>query len=475
MGNFKEVNVRKHKRTHPKDQHKRVNVRRHNRKIRHLPVFDDQQANLMAGKAPSTAENWGDGFGVMSAYKRPVVVYVGEWKDIREDLDQHYDKLNNSMYATYTETGLPGLPGEGTVVIWRDGKKARATLIPTDKKGRVSEPIAAERLMDEADGDRGGRYRNVMVDFSETAKVQSDLKSMDKKERAQVYRWFVHPNESDVKGLDNKFSDLKEILSRGKSKKRHIIIAGGTKEERENIAKHIDQAFTIKEKKVLAGTLIKIAPAGRGVAGYYSQRRDWNGKPVGAATICIDPDYTDESGVIVHECIHALREHDKSRKGGMKHVTTYIGKDKDLEESMTEAETRSRQKPFQTESAGYYGYVKSVDGKSKGEMQTEDRVTINDIDLKKHTPKERNKRGKRAISATRKNYPKTHISKLKMAGDAEAIDSFYEAEKQDGSKELIQTYQPRGGKKADAAEKKALKRDSKVLYEWRDGKKVRVE
>jgi hypothetical protein len=159
----------------------------------------------------------------------------------------------------------------------------------------------------------------------------------------------------------------------------------------------------------------------------------------------------------------------------MKHVTSYVGKDKDLEESMTEAETRSRQKPFAPETAGYYGYVKVPDGKSKSDMQTEDRVTINQIDLKKHTAKERNKRGKRAISSTRKNYPKTHISKLKMAGDAEAIDSFYEAEKVDGSKEHIQTYQPRGGSKADAAEKKALKKDTKILYEWKDGKKVKVE
>jgi len=473
---YREVNVRKHDRTHPKDHNRKVNVKRHQRKLRHLPVFDEQRVNLMAGEVPgSGTENWGDGYGVMSAYKRPIVVYVGEWKDIKEDLEIHYEKLNNMMYATYTETGLPGLPGEGTVVIWRDGKKARATLIPTDKKGRVSEPIAAERLMDEADGDRGGRYRNVMVDFSETARVQADLTYTDKKERAKAYRWFVHPNESDVKGLDNKFSDLREIVSRGRSKKRHIIIAGGTKQERQNIANHIDKAFTVKEKKILAGTLIKISPAGRGVAGYYSQRRDWNGKPVGAPTICIDPDYTDESGVIVHECIHALREHDTSRKGGLKHVKDYIGKDKDMEESMTEAETRSRQKPFEPETAGYYGYVKATEGKSKSDMQTEDRITINQIDLKKYTARERNKRGKRAIKATRKNYPKTHISKMKMAGNAEAVDSFYEAEKHDGTKESVQTYQPKGGKKADAAEQKALKRDVKVLYEWKDGKKVRVK
>ena len=71
---YREVNVRKHDRTHPKDNNRTVNVRKHNRKIRHLPVFDEQKANLMAGKAPTGPENWGDGFGVLSGYKRPVVV-----------------------------------------------------------------------------------------------------------------------------------------------------------------------------------------------------------------------------------------------------------------------------------------------------------------------------------------------------------------------------------------------------------------
>ena len=63
--------------------------------------------------------------------------------------------------------------------------------------------------------------------------------------------------------------------------------------------------------------------------------------------------------------------------------------------------------------------MKTPEGKSKADLQTEDRITINQIDLKKHTARERNKRGKRAISSTRKNYPKTHISKMKMAGDAD--------------------------------------------------------
>jgi len=363
------------------------------------------------------------------------------------------------------------------VYIRRKGKWFHFFIPKTDVHGRIPLPMAAERLIDVADGDREGRTRRVSVDFLETAKIRAQIKSNNPRHRAQVYRWWLHPNESDIRELDDQHSDLYAILGKGRGKrKRHIILMGGTEQQREDLKKHIDQAFTVKEKKLLAGTLIKIEPAGFGCAGWYSQSRDPNtGELYGAPVICIDPQYTDESGVVVHEVIHNLRDHDKSRKGGLKHVKNYRRpRDRDLEESMTEAETRSRQRPFQPESAGYYGFIKDKEGKSQEELQTEDRITINAIDLKKHTPELKNKKGKRAINATRKNYPKTHIARMKMKGEAEAVDSFYEAEKRDGIVTHIHTRQPRGSKALDRAEQREIKQGAKALYEWRDGKKVRI-
>ncbi len=155
---------------------------------------------------------------------------------------------------------------------------------------------------------------------------------------------------------------------------------------------------------------------------------------------------------------------------------SYKGRDRDLEESMTEAETRSRQKPFiPGRGAGYYQYVQGRGSKSDAELETEDRILINTIDLEKHKLETRNKRGKRAQSAVRKNFPKTNLARVRMKGDAEAVDSFYTAEREDGVKVNIHTRQMNGGKAADQIEQNVLEKEFARVSEWRDGRKVRLK
>jgi len=436
---------------------------------------------------------WGDGYGVKSRYSTPFRTPISDDRAALMKRDGKAVILNNKMFAV----GGGGYGNTYCSVYVNSGKQGWGFYhVPVDAKGRVPLNVAAERLMDIADGDRGGRHRNVMIDFGETAKIQADVRSTKKEERAKAFRWYIHPNESDIKQLDTHHADLRQILSGKGKRKKHIVIVGGSEEQRKAVGDHIQKAFTIKEKKILAGTLFKIQNAGAGIAGYYSQPRDFEGNATGAPVICIDPTYAkkEETGVVVHECIHALRDHDKERWGGLKHVKKYRGKDKDLEESMTEAETRSRQKPYHSEDAGYYPYVPDPDHKGKHRLQDEDRITINAIQVDKLRKKKKkykgksdieiirdeSKKGKRATGAVRKNYPKTNIAKMDMVGGVEAVDSFYEYEKQGkpGQKKgkvSVQTLQPKASSKDEAQEKAALAADSDKLYEWQDGKKVRVK
>ena len=485
MDRKRKTTVHAHSRKHPTKPGKKVPVKEHSRTLQILTKT--AQRSQQGPKGTVGGRGTVGDFLFETGYTRPGEGDLGEWKsgtDLIERLNAEakkegrepvFEKISGTMY--FAQDG--GNTGQSRV-IWRSGKRAKYFDVQTDKFGRVTLDLAAERLMDIADGDRDGRWRNPIVDFLTTANVRTASSSKKKEDRGRMYKWWRHPNESDVKGLDVAESDLHAILpkSKNKKRKRHIIISGGTDNQRKAVMGAIENAFTIKEKKLLAGTLIKIAPTRKpNVAGYYYQRRDPRTQEfIGAPLIVIEPRYANEEDLVaVHECIHNLREHDHSRKGALKATKTYKGKDKDLEESMTEAETRSRQKPFQPgRGAGYYQYVKDRKGKTDGELELEDRIIINNIDLKKHKVEMRNKRGKRAISATRKKFPKTNLARVSIEGETEAINSYYTAERDDGIQVNIHTHQPQGGKAADKKEQAQLKKEFREVHEWRDGKKVKV-
>jgi len=363
-----------------------------------------------------------------------------------------------------------------TTVYWKTPEGVFRYNVPTDKKGIISERVACARLLDVFDGDREGRWRNVFLDVGINAE-----KRYDTSEKAGTYRWYLYPNESDIKLIDDQNTKILEILKQYKSgRKRCILISGGTPEQRDAISNGIEKNFTIAEKKMIAGNYITIGPTRAGVAGYYSQQTDASARPIGVAEIRINPAYANEKdvSVIVHEAIHLLRDHDETRDPHLRATKKYIGRDADLEESLTEAETVSRERPFNKHKSqcGYYHYLK-VSGKTKDDLVYDDRVTIN-VPKDETDAIKKGKKGKSAQKAVMKNYPKTHIAKLKNKGDAEAIDSYYKLENRKGTKAEtethIQTYAP-SGKQSESREDAGMKASAEHVIKYKDGKQVKIK
>jgi hypothetical protein len=158
----------------------------------------------------------------------------------------------------------------------------------------------------------------------------------------------------------------------------------------------------------------------------------------------------------------------------MRAVKKYRGRDADLEESMTEAETVSRQKPLTKDKSvqGYYHFVKKTQDKNTGDIIVEDRITVNKPKDKDNF-RNKGKKGKSCQKAVQKNYPEMNISHMKMKGDAEAIDSYYHLENRKGYEEHVQTYQPSGG--SDKTEDASMKKAAPVVKKWDDGKEKRLK
>lgn len=246
-----------------------------------------------------------------------------------------------------------------TPVMVRRLGKYYLTIISTDKNGLVPQLTMAERLMDVESGDRGGHMRNVMIDCSVDA-----LKVVSETDKAKVYYWYIYPNETDVKYIDDSHTKLVEILKSGKNgtgRSSRILITGGTAAQRDAIAKSLSENFTVREKYLINNCLIEIVSDSKPFAGCFSGQSDSKGNPIGTPRIQITESHTAEADVVVHEAIHALREFDVKRDTKLRAVKHYSGKDADLEESLTEAETTGRETPFKrgdNYKAGYYHYLK---------------------------------------------------------------------------------------------------------------------
>lgn len=403
-------------------------------------------------------------------------------------------KMSNNMWMVAKPYKLPHEGTHTTTVLWRKGNgKYYYVDIPTDKSGRIPERVAAARLLDTFDGDREKHHRSVFMDVGINAN-----RRWDKQDKPNTYRWYLHPNESDIKFTDDRNTKIMEILKQNKRGKRSILLSGGTEQQRNAVGKAIEKNFTVAEKRIIAGNLITIGHTPPGVAGYYSQQTDQYHNPIGCAEIRINSSYASEndSSVVIHECIHLLRDHDTKRDPHLRAVKHYRGRDADLEESMTEAETVSRERPMHKHESGtgYYQYIekKTPDGKYKpaGELVMDDRVVINASALKKSeyndlTPEEkkkvitRGKKGKSSQKAVLKHYPETNISKLKNKGDAEAIDSYYKIENRKGQPDAkavhVQTYAPEGNIKQERKEDAAMKKSGDSVSKWNDKKLTKIK
>lgn len=374
----------------------------------------------IAGKAKLSTKGANIGTGnVVSAYIRPGLreLTKKEFEDATNAPTCKKLSLNMWSFDLHKNPRVRG--AYATSVIVRRLGKYYLTVIPTDKKGLVPQLLMAERLMDVESGDRSGHMRNVMIDCSVDA-----LKVTEDTDKAKVYYWFIYPNETDVKYIDDSHTKIVEILKSGKNgtgRSSRILITGGTAAQRDQIAKSLSENFTVREKYLINNCLIEIVSNSKPYAGCFSGSADSQGNPIGTPKILITEAHTDQADVVVHEAIHALREFDPKRDTRLRAVKHYSGKDADLEESLTEAETTGRETPFKrgdNYKAGYYHYIK-IPGKNSGEMVTEDRVTITG-------EKNKGQKGKRVQKSLLLRYPMTNIAKLKLKGSAEAIDTYYE-------------------------------------------------
>lgn len=416
--------------------------------------------------------------GVIPEYQRPDYHKVDKENAesfIQRDLkDGSCKKLGNNMWVWNPKK----FPYEGchkTVVFIKTPDGYYRFNVPTDKSGKIPERVACARLLDTFDGDRQHHFRSVMMDVGINAEHRYDVS--DKEHRADIYRWYIYPNESDIVFIDDKQTKILEILKETKTGRRTVLISGGTEEQRNALAESIENNFTIAEKRIIAGNMITIGNTPVGVAGYYSQQTDSSRHPIGCAEIRINSSYATKEGsdVVIHECIHLLRDHDEKRDPHLRATKAYIGRDADLEESMTEAETVSRQKPLTKDKSGtgYYRYVKTTQDKTTSEIIKDDRIIVNN--LTEDNFREIGKKGKSCQKAVLTKYPDMNISKLKYKGDVEAIDSYYKLENRKGKPDVhIQTYAPNQTDKGEKKEDELMKKSAPIVKEWKDKKLVKI-
>lgn len=343
--------------------------------------------------------------------------------------------------------------------------------IPVGLDGRVPEECVIARYLNTEAGDRNGHNRNPVIDSNVTANVKIPKRPTPE----QIAEWWAHPNECDILDIDTESAEIFKLDgTQGKGAKeagRSIAILGGTDEQRRKVRESISTGFTVAEQRTMGGTTIHITDL-KGAAGEY------HGKAYGGNYLVkldrhfgVDPDTVD------HELIHHLRAVDESRTKPLTRKTgSYLGKDRDLEEAATVAESMSRHKPYAFVNRSYYGVMENG-----GTKRAEDRGTFTTKPVIKEPdgkiPPSKNedlvrsgKKGKRALAATEKGFKASNIAHLRITpGKAEAIDQYYTIEGKGGVKETMQVYSPQGIRAAPRVT------GQQTLFEWRDGKKTLVK
>lgn len=469
--------------------------------------------------------------------------------------------------TTKTDQGLPAgysvkiYPPLGTRLgRWRRGRQASVqfrgkqigAFIQVDNKGNIDEDTAILRLMDAKDGDRKGRQRNLFVDLAVLADTVATAKPKTERDRLAQYLWWIHPNESDMAGIDTPDAHW---LPPKEHKTRAAVAIIGTPDERAAVAHVLNSNFTNHERRMLKGLSIEVKPRlPPGLAGYYQTSQMAPGSTgskvvIGKGYVFRKPDAAGpakdigiDDAVITHEIIHHLRVVDKSKRqptsrgvaAGHRSMEDY-----DLNEVFTESEAqaRIRQSPSSTD-AGYHQFLKEADlpvGVRAGHPavmydreilrnlylenpgakdvegardripryhpihllaivdtmrtggwdslhQTQQHDALRRAGFKSEVEAKRvfnrifkGKKGVNAIKIVEAQLPNMVLSKLRVKGKVEAIDTYWSymsAEQRERT--LTQVYSPKAdGKRVDA---KAIAKMAPggQLYEYQDGKRVRV-
>lgn len=329
----------------------------------------------------------------------------------------------------------PGGPGMFThgLAAQVKGKDGKTYVVPIDKKGRVPEYVLYQRFLNVSEGSRDGTKRSVGKDLSkEAAKVYTIPKGGFTPEELVNNGWWAHPNESDIKGIDDPSTSFLDIIkgADGKTSAMGKIAIIANDGERERIKSILQKDFTKKELKTATkngGIVITVANPGKNASGYYRGRQPGVETPM----IVLMPGASEDT--IVHEFVHHSRRVDPDRYGaancpfptdetGALNLRDAEWSSKytyenalNLEEAATVLEAAGRTKAAELIPTGYYSYSpggyhrKTLDDVTK-EYQHDRGLMIKDE--KKEGPL----KGKRAVAKVNDKFNQSKISDLKYKG-----------------------------------------------------------
>lgn len=305
-----------------------------------------------------------------------------------------------------------------TVTLPTSGKRVR---IPVDSDGYV--PASALVAHSQS---RGRRYAE--NDYDRAA----DIVLPQKLTPEQAAAWWADMDKYDIEGIDVKGRPQNDIGGRtGKNGELHKQIhVYGTPSEEKQVRKMVDDSFTNKEKEKIVsdgGMNITVRPV-RGANSGLTDCKD---------NIWLDRQSGMETGTVIHEGSHVLRNKDPQRdseivrsanrlgirytgksKSPTRQYKQIVAKTSNIEESCTVAEQMARQKNM-THKSGYYSQVQVRDRKTgkwreptMGEMNmmiAQDRKLFTNGTNRGLTEDA-------AVRSVEKNWSRSHIARLKSSG-----------------------------------------------------------
>ncbi len=328
--------------------------------------------------------------------------------------------------------GGPGMFVQGSVAKVK-GKDGKTYIVPINEKGKVPEYALYQRFLNVSEGSRDGIKRSVGKDLSkEASKVYIAPKGGFTPEELVGNGWWAHPNESDIKGVDDPSTSFFDVAkgADGEISPMGKIAIIANESERKRIRDVLQKDFTKKELKAAVkngGIVIKVGNPGKGSGGYYRGRQSGAETPM----IVLMPEASEDT--IVHEFVHHSRRVDPDRYGAAdcpfptdendalnlwdaEWSSKYsYGDAVNLEEAATVLEAAGRTKTAEIFPTGYYNY--SPGGYHKKSFEDVTKEYRHDRDLiikggKKNGPL----KGKRAIAKVNDKFDESKISDLKYKG-----------------------------------------------------------
>ena len=290
--------------------------------------------------------------------------------------------------------------------------------------------------------------RSGPIDYVKRAKVAYPWS------KAREQQWLSNSGHADLEFYDIPCDDIDVIKVHG----RNIYIGGKyRKSYRNHVASILTNNFTRAELNAIGNLYIETAPRTatmEGAAGVHTgftlPPLKRGGKRIKGSSIRIAPAYQNRKTAFIHEMIHAVR----FAQG------RYV-RDVDREEKETELETIAR--VGTRDLSGYYKFTSDPEGS----IAHDKRIMVG------NTVHGRLK-GKAAIRRTEKCYNKSKIKDVHFS-PAEYIDRYFIVKTSTGAKHDVHIRFLKGSN-LNTIRSNLKKRYGKhaQMWEWRDGKKVKI-